>query len=185
MKHSWFFLMSIAALMLLLAGCKSSRDRMEEQITALETRLFDTEKGFSQTGADSLVAHYTTFAEAYPADSLAPLYLFKAATLEMNMNNGPNALALFQKIRETYSDHQNAPLCLFFMGYVQENIFGDIDKAREMYQQFIDTYPAHDFADDAQASIHNLGKTPEEMIREFEAMQQASGAGNDTALISQ
>ena len=137
----------------------------------METRLFEAENGFSRAGVDSLILEYQDFAEAWPDDSLAPVYLFKAASMIMNLQDGPGAIALFDEIRTSYPDYEKAPLCLFFTGYVQENILGDIDQARETYTLFIETYPDHDFADDAQASIKNLGKTPEQMIEEFEAMQ--------------
>jgi hypothetical protein len=38
---------------------------------------------------------------------------------------------------------------------------------------FIQTYPDNEFADDAAISIENMGKTPEELIREFEAKNES------------
>jgi hypothetical protein len=37
-------------------------------------------------------------------------------------------------------------------------------------------YPAHVFAKDAEASIKNLGKTDEELMREFEKLNNDSTA---------
>lgn len=160
----------------MLSACGPSKTESVGQIDLMEDRMFSAESGFSRTGADSLIQMYRDFAAAYPNDSLSPVYLFKAATMTMNLQNGPGSIALFEQIRELYPTYEKAPLCLFFTAYVHENVLGDIDKARETYQLFIETYPDHDFVDDAQASIDNLGKTPEQMIQEFEAMQQeASG----------
>ena len=64
-------------------------------------------------------------------------------------------------------------MCLFFKGFVYENMLKDLDKARETYLQFIEKYPKDDFADDAQMALLNLGKTPEMLIKEFEARQKA------------
>jgi len=169
-KYIYVFLTGLAGF---LSACGPSKTTLEEKIILTEERIFSAEAGFSRAGADSLVQLYREFAELYPDDSLAPIYLFKAASVSMNMQDGPGSIALFSQIRESYPDFDKAPLCLFFTGYVQENVLGDINKARETYQLFIDTYPEHDFADDAQASINNLGKTPEEMIREFEAKQDS------------
>ncbi len=171
------FILVTAVSMLFLVKYKPKKEKMEKEIASLESRLFDAESGFSRAGADSLIKDYQNFAEAYPADSLAPVYLFKAASMVMNLQNGLMAITLFNQIRTTYPDYEKAPLCLFFTGYVQENVLGDIDQARDTYTLFIETYPDHDFADDAQASINNLGKTPEEMIHQFEVDQQQSEEG--------
>ncbi|MBN1197985.1 MAG: tetratricopeptide repeat protein [Bacteroidales bacterium] len=158
----------------LVSACGISKEKSEQRIVSMEERLFNSETGFSQAGADSLIQLYRDFAATYPNDSLSPVYLFKAASITMNLQDGSGAMALFDQIRESYPDFERVPLCLFFKGYIQENLMGDIDQARETYQLFIDTYPDHDFVDDAQASIDNLGKTPEQMIREFESGQKAS-----------
>ncbi len=167
-KVSYIILFALTGL---ISACGPSKTQTEDQISSMEDRMFTTESGFSRVGADSLIQMYRDFAGTYPDDSLSPVYLFKAASMTMNLQNGPGSIALFEQIRESYPDFEKAPLCLFFTGYVQENVMGDIDKARETYQLFIDTYPDHDFVDDAQASIRNLGKTPEQMIQEFEAQQ--------------
>jgi inosine/xanthosine triphosphate pyrophosphatase family protein len=43
-----------------------------------------------------------------------------------------------------------------------------------IYELFLQKYPDNDFADDARISIENLGKTPEELIKQFEEQQQAN-----------
>ncbi len=166
-KSVYIILLGLAGL---FSACGPSKTQTEERIASMEDRMFTSENGFSHAGADSLILMYRDFATAYPNDSLSPVYLFKAASMTMNLKNGPGSIDLFNQIRESYPDFEKAPLCLFFIAYVQENVMGDIDKARETYQLFIDTYPDHDFVDDAQASINNLGKTPEQMIQEFEAI---------------
>jgi len=158
---------------MILSACSPSRERMEKKIIAEEKRLFDSEKGFSKAGVDSLVVLYLDFAETYPSDSLAPEYLFKASTMKMNMGNGEDAIRLYEQFMQDYPGHQKAPLCLFFVGYVQENVLGNLGKAKEVYLEFIGKYPDHDFADDARIAIENLGKTPEQMIREFEEKHKA------------
>ncbi|TSA25215.1 MAG: hypothetical protein D4R67_10530 [Bacteroidetes bacterium] len=156
----------------ILTGCGPSKSKMEQQISVMEEHLFNAESGFSRAGADSLIKLYCDFAIEWPNDSLAPAYLFKAATMAMNLQDAQVSLALFDQVRASYPNFEKIPLCLFFTAYVQENVLGDIDQARASYHQFIETYPDHEFADDAQASIDNLGKTPEQLIQEFEARQK-------------
>jgi len=47
--------------------------------------------------------------------------------------------------------------------------FKNNGKAKELYELFLEKYPEHDFADDAQFSLQYLGKSPEELMMEFEA----------------
>ena len=65
--------------------------------------------------------------------------------------------------------HPKAPTALFMMGFIYENDLGDLNKAKETYQTFLNRYPNDpDYADDAQNALKFLGKSPEEIIREFE-----------------
>ena len=61
---------------------------------------------------------------------------------------------------------------MFLQAFVYENHVGDLSNAREKYIEFIQKYPEKDFADDAEICLQNLGKTPEELIREFEEKQR-------------
>ncbi len=169
----------LACLVLLAAftACQPSREKLNERITATEKRLFSpNSSGFSKASADSLIADYELFVREYPKDTLAPVYLFKGAGISMNMGEGGKAIELYDRMISTYPDHPKAALALFFKGYVQENLLKDLDKAKETYLLFIEKYPNNEFTDDAQASINNLGKSPEQMIREFEARKKADSA---------
>lgn len=155
-------------------ACQPSREKSSGQISAMENRLFaPSATGLAKESLDSLVTEYTDFATRFPDDTLAPVYLFKAAGVAMNTGDGGKAIGLFDKLMKEYPAHPKAALGLFFKGYVQENILKNLDQAKETYLIFIEKYPDNEFADDAQASIDNLGKTPEQMILEFEAKRKA------------
>lgn len=163
-----------AGLTVILLGCSPSREKRMEQISGMETRLFAPDTySFSKEKADSLVAMYLDFIADNPKDTVSASYLFKAASIVMNGGDGNKALGYFDQYIRDYPDGPKAPMCLFFKGFVYENNLRDLDKAREIYVQFIEKYPKDDFADDAKMALMNLGKTPEMLIREFEAMQKA------------
>ncbi len=153
----------------LMASCGSGRDKAVAEIKDFEDALFNDKGGIvSREKADDIVTMYVDFSETYPEDSLAVEYLFKAADISMNMNRPVKAVELYSLIREDYPDFRKAPECLFLKGYVYENYMNDLEKARAIYTEFIEKYPDNDFADDAEISIRNLGKSPEELIKEFE-----------------
>jgi TolA-binding protein len=55
------------------------------------------------------------------------------------------------------------------IGFVQENDLNQLDKAKATYESFLAKYPNDpDFTDDAQNALKLLGKSPEEIIKEFE-----------------
>ena len=164
----------LSGIAMILVSCGPSRDKLVSQIQTMEKSLFSPESvSFNKGKADSLVSLYEVFIKDNPKDSLAPGYLFKAANIEMNSGNGPKALALFDQYMQNYPDKPKASLCLFFKAFIFENVMQDLDKARETYLLFIEKYPSDDFAKDAKLAITNLGKSPDMLIREFEANKRA------------
>jgi outer membrane protein assembly factor BamD (BamD/ComL family) len=158
----------------LFTACGPSREKTVKEINAMEKRLFSPQStSFDKAKWDSLIAKYEAFSKRFPDDSLVPSYTFNAANIAMNMNDGQKALALFEQIITKYPNYKKAPLCLFFKGYVYENLLHDLGKAKENYLAFIEKYPNNEFVSAARASILNLGKSPEQMVKEFEARRRA------------
>jgi len=158
-----FILMSI-----LMVRCSNDMrariENLEKQI-ASEKFVFD-EKGMQVAG--ELAQAYVDFADAHADSPETPGCLYKAADLMLNLNKSKESLDLYNRIIYQYPDYEKAPECLFLMAYIYENNFQNYGKAKEIYEQFIQKYPTHDFADDAAISIENMGKSPEELIRMFE-----------------
>ena len=158
----------------LLSACSPSRDKSIKTITSLENRLFSpTATGFDKVKADSLLLAYESFMKHFPKDSLTLKITFKAANLGMNMGNGSKAIELFDRFIDKYPDDPKAAVSMFFKGYIYENEIKNLDKAKEIYLQFLEKYPNDDFARDARIALSNLGKSPEEMVKEFEEKQRA------------
>lgn len=142
-----------------------------EQISNLEDQLFNSEVSAPDVAkANKLATLYVDYANQHPADSLAADYLFKAADISMNMNNPQNTVALFKHIMSRYPSYKNIPTIMFLTGFVYDDQLKNYESAKEYYNEFLEKYPDSDFADDARISIQNLGKTPEELIKEFEDM---------------
>ena len=172
MKKICFFL--LFGIFGLMAGCSPSREKTVNTIHGLEKRLYAPEStSFDKVKADSLMVMYKNFIEKNPKDSMSPGYLFKAANVAMNMGDGNKAILLFDQYLQNYPEQKKAPLCLFFKGFVCENVLHNLDKARETYLLFLEKYPSNDFTKDAKMALLNLGKTPEMLVKEFEAQRKA------------
>ncbi|MBC8321105.1 MAG: tetratricopeptide repeat protein [Bacteroidetes bacterium] len=140
-----------------------------DDINKLEEELFSGEITTPDlTKAKQLAEFYLEYAELYPDDTLSPEFLFKAADISMNVNNPKLTISLFNKILSSYPDYEDVSIVMFLKGFVYEDQLNDYANAKKCYLEFLDKFPESDFADDAVISLKNLGKSPEELIKEFE-----------------
>jgi outer membrane protein assembly factor BamD (BamD/ComL family) len=167
----------ITALFLLIgimfASCSSSKDKELAKINELEkTVLAKTTTPVNLDKAKELVDAYIKYAKDYPKDTCSVNYLFKAANMSMNIGKGQLAVDLFDQIIKDYPEYSKVSDCMFLKAFVYDNTLKEYKKAKIAYEAFINKYPTHEFADDAQACLDNLGKTPEQLIKEFETKQK-------------
>lgn len=155
-----------------ILACTPQIEKDAASIKSAEESLYAANEGFvDRAKALELVDMYVAYADAYPEDSMAVEYLFNGAEFCLNLGEGERSIELYDRVILEYPDFRKVPECLFLKGYVFENYLGDLDQARIIYELFLEKYPDNEFADDAAISIQNLGKTPEELIRQFEEMQ--------------
>ena len=164
-KNSLLILTMVAA----IAACTSAIEKDTNSINTAEDELFASEDGFvDREKALALVDLYVAFADTYPQDSMASENLFKGAEFCLNLGEGQRSIDLYDRVILEYPDFRKVPECLFLKGYVFENYLGDLEQAKLIYTLFLEKYPDNEFADDAEISIQNLGKSPEELIKQFE-----------------
>jgi len=178
MKYISFILVA-----LMIASCNPSKEKLQKNIANAEAELFKNEKGtfvFDDKLAVKAIEAYSAYVAAYPEDSIAPEYLFKKADLFRSLKDAGKSIETYNAIIEKYPDYKKVPYCLFLKGFIFENELNNTAKAKESYEAFLVKYPNHDLADDVQFSLNNLGKSPEQLIREFEKMQQK--VLNDTSM---
>ena len=86
----------------------------------------------------------------------------------MGINMTAESIKYLDKVYNDYPRFEKRPYALFLKAFVLENQSNNLAEAERVYTQFIEEYPNHEMADDAKYSIDNMGKSPEELIREFE-----------------
>ena len=144
-----------------------------DSIDQMEAKLYNGDDvQINMDNAVDLINLYQKFALENPKDSLAPVFLFRASDLSMNLNRPVQTIAIFDDLLDRYPDYEKVPSVLFLKAFVYEDQLKDFDQAKIYYEEFLQKYPDSDFADDAEISLKNLGKTPEELILEFEKNQQ-------------
>ena len=166
-------LIILASVFIIFVSCSTSqRDIDMEKIASIEKQLInDSTKLFNKKLAIDIIELYSDFSDNYPADSLSPLYLFKAGRLTMNMNNGNKSIAFFDKIINQYPNSEKVPETIFLSAFVYENLLNDDQHAKQMYLKFMKLYPNNVLYKDAKASIANMGKSLDEIIKGFEKTQ--------------
>lgn len=172
-KHFFFVLFTLA-----IVACKTNPAQkiaqLEQQLIVLDkefggAKVVDKEKAlaFIQISEELAALVQTTDTDKYAA------VLLKAAGLAKTIEKPQKAVELYGKIANDMPQHAKAPTALFMLAFVYENDLGDLATAKTTYELFLQRYPNDpDFADDAQNSLKMLGKSPEEIIREFEKMQE-------------
>lgn len=161
--------------LVLLFACGAGRDEKIASIKDLESRLLkDSVSAKDEVAAYNLQVAYTDFAEDFPKDPEASEYLFKAANLSINLGWGESAINILNKFIDLYPNDKRTPEAYFYKAFVYDNQINDDVRAGEVYRTYIEKYPSHEFASAADASIKNLGKSDEDLIKEFEMMNAAA-----------
>jgi len=162
----------------ILSGCSffqsTSEEKSFDEVKKAEASLYGADKNFKfdEKTARDVIKSYEDFVKQYPENKNSPEMLLKSADLYRALKNYQIALGVYQRIEKDYSDFEKLPQVIFLEGFVYENELFRLEKAKERYDFFLSKYPDHELADDVKFSIQNLGKSPEEIIKEFE--QQAS-----------
>jgi outer membrane protein assembly factor BamD (BamD/ComL family) len=142
------------------------RGQYIEQIKKLETEMHSTVEMNNVTAGLAIKA-YSDYAGSFPNDSLTPDYLFKAGEIATATQQYPQALNYYKTITEKYPKFKYSKESLFLQAFLLDNYLNDDAKAKVIYEEVITKYPTSPYARDAKAAINNLGKTDEELIKEF------------------
>jgi hypothetical protein len=122
-----------------------------------------------QVSANKAIQVFTDFAYYCGSDSMSPIYLIKTAQVAKAINNIPQAKIALDKCIDTYLSFKGRPAALFLLAqlYDERTYLNNEDEAKRLYQEIIDEYPKSDWAINAKGAIRFLGKTDEEMLKEF------------------
>jgi len=169
-------LITLTMLSIFFFACK------EDKITTLQQKLVEIDKAIGGASVtDKLkAAEFIQVSEELAAklEQLNPdqyvEVLLRAAGLAKTVGNPKKAIELYTKVADGLPQHKKAPTALFLIGFVQENDQNDLVAAKATYELFLQKYPNDpDFADDAQNALKQLGRSPDEIIKEFEKQESS------------
>ena len=152
----------------LLAACGNKnnvpdRDVLVDSIEVMEQSLMNASVNTDLQKSNQMIALYDLFANNYPDDSLAPIYMFRSAEIEINTGNYEAGIATLDSIMNLYPGYEELPICQFMKGTAYE-MNQQYDLAREAYTEFVERYPDHVLASDTRKILPYVGLTPEEQL---------------------
>lgn len=125
--------------------------------------------------AMNAIKSYQYFAADFPQDSLAPIYLYRAAQLyEGVLEDHVKAAEIYGEVYEKYNEFRNRPLMMFHQGNAYMNA-QDTTRAILYLNKFVITYTDHEFADDAQGLIRMM-RMGDKGYQEFLKEKEKAGA---------
>ena len=169
MRKYYKLLTALVLVGIFLQSCQSPEEKQLRKIKMLEEELYGDAGGMiDREKAVSLVNAYVDFSNSNPNDSMAGEYLFRAGDISMNTGYPERAVELYTRVHKEYAGFEKQPESLFLIAFIYENQLMNFQRAENTYNQFLELYPDHNLADDAKILLEHLGKSPDEMVKEFE-----------------
>lgn len=161
-------LIAFTSVSFLMISCGSGKQKMQNDIEAAEQKLRnDSATSPDKQKAADVIHQYLAYADKFQDDSMSAEYLFRAADLTNGIHQPDKAIELYQRIQR-YPTYSKTSVALFLQGFISETELNNIQKAKEYYEKFLKQYPDHKLANDVRITLANLGKSPDELIKEFE-----------------
>lgn len=145
------------ALIAPLMGCsKLSEGQLME-------KAVEAQKGNQFTEA---LEHYQTFLDEYPKSDKIPEVLYAMGSIYQNQREFPKAVDVYKRITKDYPEHATASSASFLVGFIYSNELKNYAAAKSAYEEFLLKYPSSPMASSAKFELDNLGKDPEEIIKQ-------------------
>lgn len=119
--------------------------------------------------ANQAIKAFTDFSYYCKSDSLAPVFLIKSAQIAQSINNIPQAQLCLETCINEYPKFKNRGAAMFLLAqmYDDPRILNNEDKAKEIYSNIITAYPGTEWDKNARGARDLLGKSDEEILKEF------------------
>lgn len=156
---------------------KSSDDNKAEllgKIEKLEQELFKSKSAaFNEAKAKEIVTFYTAYAENNPSDTVSPDFLFKAAEVQIGLQNFEKSAQTFEHVYMRFPEYRKHVDALFMLAFVYDEHMKMKGKAGDTYNLLIKNHPDHYLAEMSQQLLETLSLSDEELIKKFQAQPKA------------
>ena len=88
---------------------------------------------------------------------------FTLANEQYSQEAYADAIENFKIILEKFPEGTTTAKATFMLGFINANNLKNLEEAKKYYTLFIEKYPGHDLADDAQYELNTLGQDVNEL----------------------
>lgn len=129
------------------------RAEMSERIDSLESVLRAADDVLDTSLAEEMIHAYADFNKGFPEDTLVVENAYNLGVIYSNLPGKElYAVEQFIIVYEDYPDHPLAPQALYNIGIVFDGM-GDRERSAKSFQEFVNVFPEHVWADAAKAMI--------------------------------
>lgn len=180
----------LTATIFLLSACNTGNDNLQNENIKNDSLKITTNSGdckillaealkidsallistnLNINSAEQAINAFNNFASACKDDSLAPIFLLKAGQIAQSISKFQQSKILLQKCADEFPNFRNRGAALFLLAQVYDNVsmLNNETEAKKVYEQIIKEYPNTAWERDSKSCIKNLGKTDEELVKEF------------------
>ena len=144
-----------------------SNDAMDLSMTISDALAIDTNEAplliFAradllafQNKDDEAISSFDSINKLFPNHALADDILYKKAAIALKHADYTKAVAYYDTITKKYGDDILGDDALFKLADITENQFKDLGKAKDLYQQLLEKYPASLYVVEARKRFRKL-----------------------------
>jgi virulence-associated protein VapD len=164
-----------------MASCTQKKNEYADIQKMFDTLGLKIQQGYIDTAyLNKTIAEVKQYADEHPKDSLAAKLLFQSAQQLESHKMADQAVQILEKIQKDFSESAYAAKALLTEGFIYNNILHNIDQAKVKYNEYLEKYKNLDtnLSRDVELELQHLGKSAEELVKEFEARIKESEASN-------
>jgi tetratricopeptide (TPR) repeat protein len=152
----------------LFTSCKNAQEKQYEELVQIENSLFGEQTELNDSIARLFLQKADLYSKEFKNDPKTAEIVFKQGEVLNGLKSYEYAIRKFQQVFLVYPKSNKAAESIFLCGFIYDTYLQNYEEAGNYYRKFIRLYPNHTFVKDAKTSLENLGKTPEELVKEFE-----------------
>ncbi|MBX2978866.1 MAG: hypothetical protein KF905_06185 [Flavobacteriales bacterium] len=170
---SYSKLIPIAILATCLMACGGSSDappaadakKVEAitRITSMEDSLFAVGT-LDPRGANALIDVYKAYVTAFPLDTMAPEYLFRAAGVYNNLRQYDKSILQLDRITTDYPGWTRLVDAYYYKAFVLDEGMDRKGEAKVAYEFVMNNFKEHDFAQQSRMRLETLHMSDEEFL---------------------
>ncbi len=150
----------------------TSKEALFQTVRAVESKLKASPTLETYTGNLAITA-YLNYAKYFPADTLSTAFLFNAGGLASSTGQYPRAISIYDTVVSKYPHSRLVPECLLVEGFIYDNNLQDTANSRKKYMELVTRYPNDSLSIQAKQAMKFLGKSADEIGKEFEEQNKA------------